>query len=126
MRVLVIDDQVRFYEAIESALATAGHSTDYAHSIESAKALVQLPKTKSSLPSYDVIICDYDLSELDEGLLVLAYLRNEAKFNNRIILHTRNPEDYFKGECSVDRYGVEYLQKPVPYSSKEIASLVEQ
>ena len=117
MRILIIDDERSYYEAIESAWSRE-HVVDYARSIESLQG-----RDQKQMRAYDVIVCDNDFdADLDAGLRIISYLRSVAKFQNRIILHTRNPRSYFKGECDIKKLDVDYVQKPVPYSS---AALME-
>jgi DNA-binding response OmpR family regulator len=106
MRVLIVDDEKRFAEAVKQVLVSNNYAVDLAHDGEAGlySALFNI---------YDVIILDIMLPKKD-GISVLREIRKQ-KVDTPIILLTAKgePEDKVIG---LDSGADDYLQKPFQVS----------
>jgi DNA-binding response OmpR family regulator len=106
MRVLIVDDEKHFAEAVKQVLVSNNYAVDLAHDGETGlySALFNI---------YDVIILDIMLPKKD-GISVLREIRKE-KIETPIILLTAKgePEDKVIG---LDSGADDYLQKPFQVS----------
>ncbi len=121
MSILVIDDDASYFLTLTQALSRL-HTVNYIKSYEVLER--QHPE---DIRTYDVIICESEFdAEPDAGLRIIAQLREQIKFTNRIILHTYKKQQYFTGERDIKKLRVEYVQKQEPYTADAIIAALSK
>jgi DNA-binding response OmpR family regulator len=105
MRVLVVDDDERFRDLLQRALATDGHAADLAGNVDEALGLL-------ALVTYDLILLDVMLPGTT-GLEMCTRLRESRSDVPILLLTARDAiEDKVAGlDCGAD----DYLTKPVAF-----------
>jgi DNA-binding response OmpR family regulator len=105
MRVLLVDDEVKFATVLRGGLEEHGYAVDVAHDGEDGFEL-------ANMQSYDLVILDVMLPGLD-GLQVCRRLRDEGRNVPILMLTARDAvDDRVAGlDCGAD----DYLTKPFAF-----------